>query len=259
MLTAEETARIWGHSISQRLHGARLLKGLKLATVHEDLREGCPVPVWPYGNATSINPLLVTLGLSPGNSPDPECADCAGEPLTLPTAGIRHPHTTCNDQRRFWHKIRFLARTLVRSDATGDEDSYALFGNMNLDTRRSGKGSDVRIDPVFGEWILRTIRDKLRPRFLVCLGLKGKKDAVKLLSSVFDGFDLASPNQEYRFKSYTRKHLAFQEWDCVGPLGNHVKIVLWPQHPSQSPFTNLETWREACEEFANRHRAIVQP
>ncbi len=260
MLSPRETARIWGQSISGRLDGARSLSGSALATVHEDLCEGCPVAVWPYGNATSINPLMVTLGPSPGGSPDPGVADPAGEPLELPTAGVRHPHTTYQDSRGFWRDIRLLARTVVQSGATGSEDSYALFGNMNLDTNRSGRASGVRIDPAFGEWVLRTIRDKLRLRFVICLGLKSKPQALKLLSRAFDEFDPARPpHAEHELECYRRRRHVFQEWDCEGPHGNRIKLVLWPQHPSRSPFTNPETWRDACMEFADRRRGVIRP
>lgn len=259
MLSAIETARIWGQSISERLDGARSLSSSALAAVHDDLCEGCPVPVWPYGNATSINPLLVTLGPSPGGSPDPGFADTGGEPLELPTAGVRHPHTTYEDTRGVWCKIRWLARTVVQSVTTSSEDSYALFGNMNLDPNRSGKASDVPIDGVFGEWVLETIRDKLRPRFVICLGLKGKREAVDLLSTVFDGFELSKPHAEHPLECYQRSRYVFQEWDCTGSHGSQIKVVLWPQHPSRAPFTNLETWRDACLEFAGRHRGRLRP
>ena len=259
MLSVSDSARIWGDSISGRLDSARLLSGATLAAVHEDLCEGCPVAVWPYGNATSINPLMVTLGPSPGGSPARGVADPAGKPLEMPTAGVRHPHTTYEDPRGFWHKIRLLVRTVVRSDTTSGEDSYALFGNMNLDPNRSGKASDVRIDPAFGEWVLRTIRDKLRPRLVICLGLKRKPEAIRLLSHAFDGFDPARPHAEYPLECYGRRGYVFQEWDCVGSHGNEIKVVLWPQHPSQSPFTNLATWGDACQEFADRHCGVIRP
>lgn len=259
MLSASETAQVWSDSISERLNGARSLSGSALAAVHEDLCEGCPVPVWPYGNATSMNPLMVTLGPSPGGSPDRRVADPGVKPLELPTAGVRHPHTTYEDTRGVWRKIRCLARTVIQSGTTISEDSYALFGNMNLDPNRSGKASDVPIDPVFGEWVLRTIRDKLRPRFVICLGLKRKPDAMELLSEVFNGFDPARPHAEFRLECYQRSRYVFQEWDCTGSHGNQIKVVLWPQHPSQAPFTNLETWGDACQEFADRHRGLVRP
>ena len=257
MLSASETARIWSDSIGERLRGARALNESALSGVHEELCRGCPVPPWPYGNATSINPLLVTLGPSPGGSPDRSVPDQSGKPLDLPTAGKRHPHTNYEDGRNYWRKIRRLARTILQAGTTSSEESYALFGNMNLDSSRSGKASDVRIDEKFGRWVLRTIRDGLRPRFLVCFGLKGKPEAMELLAHAF-GIDPATPH-EHRLECYERKRLVFREWDCEGSTGNPVKLVLWPQHPSQAPFTNMNIWRNACQEFAHRHRGLIRP
>ena len=67
-----KTARIWTDSIAARLSSARTLSDGALAALHNGLCEGCPVTPWPYGNATSINPLLVTLGASPGRLAKPQ-------------------------------------------------------------------------------------------------------------------------------------------------------------------------------------------
>ena len=170
---------LWSDSVGERLRSAGALSEPELEAVHAELCEGCPVEPWPYGNATSINPLLVTLGPSPGNSPSRAVPDPAGCPLDLPTAGRWHPHTAYEDSRGVWDRIRYLAHTILQIGGATEEDAYALLGNMSLDTRRSGSVSDVWIDPVFGRWVLRTIRDRLRPRYLVCFGLKGtSKNAI---------------------------------------------------------------------------------
>ena len=257
MLSASETARLWGESLGERLRSARALSESALTAVHEELCLDCPVPPWPYGNATSINPLLVTLGLSPGGSPNRSVPDLAGKPLELPTAGVRHPHTNYEDGKNYWRKIRRLARTVVQVGTTSSEDSYALFGNMNLDSNRRGQASDVRINVKFGRWVLRTIRDRLRPRFLICLGLKGKPEAIKLLAQAF-AIDAVKP-QVHGLACYQERRLVFREWDCEGSVGNPIKLVLWPQHPSRAPFTNSKIWRHACQEFADRHHGLIRP
>ena len=83
MLSASETARLWGDSMGERLRGARALSESALSAVHEELCLGCPVTPWPYGNATLINPMLVTLGPSPGGSPNRSAPNHAGNPLEL--------------------------------------------------------------------------------------------------------------------------------------------------------------------------------
>lgn len=257
MLSASETARLWGDSIGERLRSARALNESALSEVHEELCSGCPVPPWPYGNATSINPLLVTLGPSPGGSPNVSVPDLAGKPLELPTAGVRHPHTNYEDGKNYWRKIRGLARTVVQAGTTSCEDSYALFGNMNLDPSRSGQASKVGIDERFARWVLRTIRDGLRPRFLIGLGLIGKPEVMELLARAFK-IDAVKP-QEHALACYQARRLIFREWDCEGSAGNPIKLVLWPQHPSRAPFTNLEIWRNACQEFVDRHHGLIRP
>ena len=199
---------------------------------------------------------MVTLGPSPGGSPNLSVPDLAGKPIELPTAGVRHPRTNYEDGKNYWRKIRRLARTVVQVGTTSIEDSYALFGNMNLDPSRSGKASDVHIDERFGRWVLRTIRDGLRPRFLICVGLMGKPVAIKLLAQAFK-IDVVNP-KEYELACYQERRLIFREWDCEGSAGNPIKLVLWPQHPSRPPFTNLEIWRNACQEFGDRHHGLIR-
>lgn len=148
------TSEIWSSSVEGRLRAAHASNARDVETVHAALIEGCPVEPWPYGNATSINPLLVTLGPSPGGSPDRSVPNPALRPLDLPTVGERHPHTRYDDPRRFWRKIRHLAYTVLGKGGIDEDDALALFGNMNLDTGRRGQATAVRIDPRFARWIL---------------------------------------------------------------------------------------------------------
>ena len=150
--------------------------------------------------------------------------DPAQRPLDPPTVGERHPHTRYDDPRRFWRKIRYLACDILWADDATQDDAYALFGNMNLDAGRSGWASAVRIDPSFARWILATIRDRLRPRFLVCLGLVSMAEAGTLLAEAFDGFNPRRPHCEHPFHADGRVW-KFREWDTVGPAGNAMKIV----------------------------------
>ena len=254
----EDARDLWSESISRRLNSARVLDAAELAAVHAEFCEGCPVEPWPYGNATSINPLLVTLGASPGSSPARGVTDPAGKPLPLPPAGIRHPHPQPDYLRRspFWRKLRWLACTLLQRGTMSAEDAFALFGNMNLDPHRSSRASEARMDAAFGTWVLRTIRDRLQPRIVICLGLRNKPDAMRLLADEL-GFEGDVPGVEYPMTCYQEKRYTFREWDCVGPAGNELKVVQWPQHPSRAPFTNRETWRGACREFAERNGQLL--
>ena len=248
-----QAAGVWGETASQRLDAARHLTEPQVRSIQECLCAGCPVPPWPYGNATSINPLLLTLGTSPGNSPD-QGDDAPPDVLDPPTAGKPHRHVFYQDSKGYWDKIRHLARTLLAPTCGSAEDAYALFGNLNLDPRRSGSASGVDVDLDFVRWLLETIRDKLRPSVLVCLGLNTKLEKDRSIRRAFEttfGLKLNKPMRKYAFDSSA---YSFREWNVAD---GRLKIVFWPNHPSRHPFSNFENWKKACEEFKNRNGKLV--
>jgi len=254
---------IWGNSKSLRLKKARALTPPELKVIHDDLCRGCPETPWPYGNTTSINPLMATLGVSPGNSPNPDDTEFDSRgPQPLPPGGSPHPGMYYKDTKRYWDKMRHLAETTLTPADGSKTHSYALFANVNLDTGASGQAEKVAIDPEFASWVLKSIRDRLRPRFLIGLGLNGyleNNTAVReIFEDTFEGFRLSRPHQEHLFRGYARRRYRFREWDVRGPNGNDIKIVFWPQHPSRAPFTNFGLWRTACEEFQTRHGDILE-
>ena len=231
-MTSDE---IWGASRRARLSSARALTSEALNAIHDALRRGRVEPGWPYGSATSINPLLVILGASPGNSPQPgDCNYVTREPFPLPTAGEPHHGVFYPDPRGYFDKARGLAQTLLDHDGALGDDAFALLGTMNLATAASGRASDVRIDDSFARWVLATIRDGLRPRVLVLLGLRGRlKELSRLFADVFEGFDVRHPHHEYALEKYQTKRLVFREWELAGNHGSPMLLVDWPQHPKQ--------------------------
>lgn len=251
---------LWCQSASRRLISARKLADPQLGVIQKGLCEGCPVPVWPYGNATSVNPLLVTLGVSPGDSP--QAVDDTPAPLELPPAGRPHSHVkNYQDGTRYWDKVRHLARAMATPPGGSETDAYALFGNMNLDLGRCGDAASVDINPAFAEWVLRTIRWGLRPRWLVCLGLKGKLDRDRSSRQVFESIfelNVSKPDEEYQLIAdpAERKCYRFREWE-VRTGGAPLTVVFWPNHPSRHPFTDFSRWCDACEQFKDRHAGQI--
>lgn len=248
-----ESLGLWSDSCNERLAAARSLSTEDIQRLQEDLCRGCPVRPWPYGNATPINPMVVVLGPSPGGSGGPSAGN-PNEPLPLPPAGEPHPHvvamTAQPDRTGHWEKTHILAHTLMRS--MPDADMLALFAQLNLDTRPQGDAKKVRFEPEFVDWLLVTIRDQLRPRVVICTALKGRLKDEEDLRSRFQihlpGFVLAKPHRRTPFDD--QRSLAFSEWDIEGPLGNAMRLVLWPQAPSYPPFAgNLPRWERSCRQF----------
>mgnify|MGYP001189453794 CR=1 FL=1 len=254
---------LWSASAVERIHAAKLVTADHEQALQKAICQNCPEEPWPYGITTSLNPIIATLGASPGNSPASGDGDFFTRPSQpLPKAAIPHPGTEYHDRAGYWDKLRGLAKSMLMNEELSETDAYALFANLNLDSGASGDASRVQVDPHFASWILLNIRDRLRPRFLICLGLGGylqKNPTVRdLFGEVFPEFQLSKPHHEFQFQSYTVQNLRFREWDVRGPNGNEIKIILWPQHPSRAPFTNLGHWQAACDEFAERHGYLVR-
>lgn len=251
--------KLWSSKPLERLKAARQMTSTELKQLHKNLGKGCPVEPWPYGNATTVNPFLVTLGVSPGNSPaagDTTFLRAGGH--QLPTAGAPHPGTRYRDPRRYWDKVRILARTTVMGADANEDDVLSLFGNINLDTGQSGQAENVVVKAEFAAWVLHSIRYHLKPRYVVMLGLptylRSNRDIAEIFEKTFPGFKVERPHREVPFHAYEKKRFVFREWDIANECSEGLTLVMWPQHPSQSPFTNLEFWHAACQEFAERHK-----
>ena len=179
----------------------------------------------------------------------------------MPTAGEPHCGVKYEDTAGYWDKIRHLAYEIVRPDGGSDDDALSLFGNLNLATGSRGDARDVEVSPDFARWVLETVRDSLRPRILVLLGLGGKlkkeRSLCALFEETFSNFLLRRPHDVIRFRGYQKKSLKFREWFVRGPKGNEMLIVMWPQHPSRSPFTNIDYWTVSCGEFKERCGSLI--
>ena len=185
-------------------------------------------------------------------------------PPEPPTAGEPHPRVLDGEDRAgYWDKVRYLARLVLQPPDGTERDAYALFGNATLDQDEQGDAGKVNPDRRYGRWVVRTIRDTLRPRLLAVVGLHGKLKNSSDLRSVFEdelrGFRLSAPHSEHPLSCYRMKRLVFREWHCADPNGNRIRVVLFPQHPSRSPFNILDTWYGACQEFADRYRTVIDP
>jgi hypothetical protein len=211
-----------------------------------------PVAPWPYGMPTVVNPWIVVLGASPGNSPD------HGETVThgsykLPTVASAHPEFAYRDTRGFWDKTRSLTRTALAAngvDSTADAD--ALAGIMNLDDRRSGNAADVPYRREMAHWAVRTSLQRLQPRYIVALGLSSGEPN-RVLRDALEGALGAplpsTPDREEEFEGYSEKRLKFRTWRLPGTAGEECDLVLWPQHPTRAPFSNSALWEAACRQY----------
>jgi hypothetical protein len=115
-----------------------------------------PMQPWPYGMATSVNPFVVFLGASPGNSPEKGDPDyLTRKPYDLPTAGVPHPLISYPDPKHYFERVCQLGETLVQSRAPHmtDTQAHALLGQLNLGTGAFGQATEAGLEPEYCRWV----------------------------------------------------------------------------------------------------------
>lgn len=257
------THSLWSEDPATRLAAARSLDDEAIAYISRKLSDGCPVKPWPYGNATVANPLILTVGVSPGGSPakgdksTPSHGGHEGPTFGKPNDGIYY-----EDVAKFWIKLRILAESCL-PQFSEPKDAHSLYGHLNLDTGCAGNAKNASFNSELAGWILSRIRDHFRPRYVILLGLQGyfkkyPEAADALTNTLFnygeqDGsITLTNPHRKFLFSKYKKKNLYFKEWDVVSPDGRTTTYTMWPQHPSRPPFSDIALWKGACSQFARR-------
>ncbi|HVW85881.1 MAG TPA: hypothetical protein VHB50_14425 [Bryobacteraceae bacterium] len=247
---------LWSDNPVERLRAARMPD----VVLDWPSRIGASAPMrpWPYGMPTSINPFVVFVGPSPGNSPPRHNPiHQAGMPYPLPTAGDAHPGLYVPDTRRYWHRVRNLGALLIRSHAAeiSEPEAHALTGQLNLGIGHFGKAKAAPLEPDYCRWVPETLLGQLKPAIVILVGLaslltRNQSRDSDPLSRL--GIDWAAPEEEFPFAPYERAQYRYRMWTRRRSDGRKIRFVLWPQHPSRAPMTNDEIWLESGREFVRR-------
>jgi hypothetical protein len=213
-----------------------------------------PMQPWPYGMPSPINPFVVFLGPSPGNSPpvgDSVHRTC--DPYELPTAGNAHPGLFVEDGRQYWHRIREMGSMLIRAHvpAISEQQSHTLIGQLNLGTGQFGQAANAPFEPEYCRWVPEVVLDYLRPSYVIMLGLASR---LSKPNAGFDplrrlGINWKDADDHFPLAAYKGSRYMFRLWHRERPDGRSVRFVLWPQHPSRPPMTNGFIWTESAREF----------
>jgi len=213
---------------------------------------------WPYGMPTSINPFVIFLGISPGNSsPTGAPVDVNHNSYCLPTAGEAHPGLDFEDRAGYWDRVRALGAMIVQAHApqiVKQSDCDALVGQLNLGTGQFGRASQAPFEKDYCSWVPDVILDHLRPRYVILLGLTGRlKNADGKMFDPHGRLKIpwAKPERSYSFQAGSRNY-KFQVWDRPKVDRKSLRVVLWPQHPSRPPMTKDQVWQESGREFVRQ-------
>ena len=242
---------LWSNNPLERLAAAR--DSEIVANWPQRIGNTAPMKPWPYGMPCSINPFVVFLGKSPGNSPAAGDADyLVRPPYALPTAGVRHPKLDCSDARGYWVRVRELGSVIVKryAPAMSEQDAHALIGQLNLGTGAFGQAKEAPLEKDYCRWVPDVLMDYLKPCYLILVGLNGLKKS----NGEFDPcnrlrIDWNRPEVEFPFVAYTPSQYRFRLWKRKRSDGRTMNIVMWPQHPCRAPMTNSRTWQESGREF----------
>jgi hypothetical protein len=226
------------------------------------LTADAPMKPWPYGMPTSANPFLLFLGPSPG-ADDDSVACAERNPYAPPTVGVPHPGVYFPTLH--YTKIRELAEIIIHAQAPGlrNDDAHALIGHLNLGTGAFGSAKNAQVEPAYGEWVPDIILDRLRPRYVLMLGMK---DIILKPLTAGRGFDPRGrlnvnwnrPDLDLPFRSYTQKSFRFRIWTRNRSAGYAIHFVAWPNHPKRAPMTSAEVWRASGTEFAEYAHSMLQ-
>ncbi len=237
---------LWSDDPAKRLNAARTLTELQRHQVLQELQATTPLKPWPYGMPTSINPYVIVLGFSPGDSPASSDVglDMKNASIDPPTVGAKHPKIMYRDTRNYWDKVRELFIALIRhyeSHQMSEDDCLAISGHLNLDTGRAGQVKPENLDSDFVAWVSRIIAAHLMPRVVVCVGLRGvfNKPTVSKMWNIPGGLNVQWDRPQFceRFViDGAPSKYSFNGWLADGADGKKVMVVSWPNHPSRHPF-----------------------
>jgi hypothetical protein len=105
----------------------------------------------------TVNPYVVFLGASPGNSPVAgDSGYLTRESYELPTAGIPHPGIYYPDLRHYFDRIRELGQIIIQSRAPGltEPQTHALLGQLNLGTGGFGLAANAPLEQMGAERVV---------------------------------------------------------------------------------------------------------
>ena len=231
------TQTVWNSEAATRRASARC-EGTEIART---LTEMSPGGHWPSGMPTSVNPMLVIIGASPGASPALDRVEIDYTPTTDAHPGLWYP-----DTRGYWASVRTLATAVFTRLAPGlsHDDALALTGALNLGTEQAGSAAGST-DPDTAGWAMQAV-ERLRPVVVLLNGLKGE---LGQRPDVAAAFNLAGARIDWQRPEEERKF----------PLGNyssriwrrdaHVFIML-PNHLVRHPMKNAGALDVMADEIA---------
>jgi len=185
---------------------------------------------------TSVNPLLVVVGVSPGNSP--ASGREAFLPDYIPSFGTPAPGFWYPDRSHYWEKVRTLSTEIVHQWDTGlsESECLALTGHLNLGVGMFGSASSDAVELPVVRWVSSLLFEQLHPRVVVGLGLSGLVLGVRG-AAIREAWDAGGLVIDWgRPDLISEGGFRYRRWNVRRADDAVMQLVFWPNHPSRAPF-----------------------
>lgn len=221
-----------------------------------------PNKEWPYGFPASLDPKLIIIGVSPGNSPyhpteeNKESTEFQSEPGIIDS---KKSHYYYPDTRNYWKKIRFLSHIYFnsRTESISEFDSLSLTTHINLGEDSSGEATADDAQEGFVRWASALTNTINSPDTVILLGLKTiiRQDHISKWWNHANGLiiDWTNPTSTTPFPCKSKTY-SFEEWQVTNSRNKKIRVILWPNHPSRYPFGGMEEWERSVRECFSKSR-----
>ncbi len=249
----------------------KYLRGLskdEVAKKQAELIASTPEKQWPDGFPASIDPKLVIVGVSAGNSPDVAAEESRqrGEAYFESAPSVdksESSHFYYPDGRRYWRKIRLLVTAFAQdnSPSMSEKDALAVSTAINLGTGSAGRATRESVEESYVKWASKFLNQYSNPDCVIFVGLKNILSCPDVAKWWNDGgliVDWRKPDHVLPFKSGAI-NFWFRQWNVRNANQHAFRLIQWPTHPSQRAFWSIEEWRRSVTTYleSNLNRTPV--
>lgn len=244
------------------------LQNLKAMSVEEiekcknALLNTTPELLWPDGMPASIDPKLLLIGVSYGNSPSIEVEEHREEggsyffsdPCVIKP---NNSHFYYPDTRNYWKKLRYLSHSFFKkkSPAITENEAISLTTHLNLGTGSAGLATKKDVDELYVKWVSRLLNEVHSPDLVIFFGLKNilSDDETSGWWNHELGLKVSwrNPDKISSFLGFTERIYKYREWSAINSNGHIIRLVIWPNHPSRPPFADNGIWEQSVNDYIN--------
>lgn len=244
-------------SYSQHIERLKQLDRTEVSSRVRSLVSTCPEGSWPVGMPSSIDPRLVLVGVSPGNSPmtDSSTGSDTRHFQSIPTVeNDQTSHFYYPDTTGYWERLRYLCAEFFRSEneKLSEKDAISLSTHLNLGTGSAGLASVQDVEKAYVQWVSLLLNTEFNPDLVVLFGLKNilTDETVCGWWNHQNGLKVvwSRPISTVPFSRYKVRTYRFRIWEASNASGHRFPLVIWPNHPSRVPFRDIELWKASVSE-----------